>query len=60
MTAPKRTEYGSANKGERARISAKGRVCRITGCSTVLSIYNGLDVCSEHEAPRRRAATYNR
>jgi hypothetical protein len=60
MTAPKRTEFGSANKSERARISEKGRVCQMTGCSTVLSIYNGLDVCSEHEVPRRRPATYNR
>jgi hypothetical protein len=58
--ATRRTEFGSAHKGLRARVSEKGRVCTTPGCTTILSIYNELEVCSEHEIPRRRPATYNR
>ncbi len=60
MAKNTRTEFGAVSKGAPVRVSAKGRVCETPGCSTILSIYNGLDVCSTHEIPRRRPATYNR
>ena len=55
----KRTEFGAASKGAHVK-SAKGRVCAAQGCSTILSVYNALGVCSAHEIPKRRPATYNR
>lgn len=60
MATNTRIEYGPATKGAQPRVSAKGRVCEAPGCTTILSIYNGLQVCSAHEIPRRRPATYNR
>jgi hypothetical protein len=54
MVTSTRTEYGPATKGARARVAAKGRVCDVPGCTTILSIYNGLLMCSPHEVPRRR------
>jgi hypothetical protein len=53
----KRTEFGAASKGAHVQ-SAKGRVCAAQGCSTILSVYNALGVCSAHEVPKRRPATY--
>ena len=55
----KRTEFGAASKRAHAQ-SAKGRVCSVQGCSTILSVYNALGVCSAHEIPKKRPATYNR
>lgn len=60
MARNTRTEFGSTSKGAPARVSTKGRVCEAPGCSTILSVYNQLAVCSAHEIPRRRPATYNR
>jgi hypothetical protein len=54
MVTKTRTEYGPATKGARARVGTKGRVCEVSGCTTILSIYNGLPMCSAHELPRRR------
>ena len=58
MAATTRTQFGSMRKGQRT--SAKGRMCEAPECTTILSIYNGLGVCSAHEIPKRRPATYNR
>lgn len=60
MVTSTRTEYGLATKGAHVRVAAKGRVCDASGCTTILSIYNGLLVCSAHEVPRRRPPLYNR
>jgi hypothetical protein len=60
MAKNTRTEFGPASKGAPVRVTIKGRVCEASGCSTILSIYNGLDVCSAHEIPRKRPATYHR
>ncbi|MDP8956271.1 MAG: hypothetical protein M3N24_04840 [Actinomycetota bacterium] len=60
MAKNTRTAFGAASKGAPVRVSTKGRVCEAPGCTTILSIYNGLDVCSTHEIPRRRSATYHR
>ena len=60
MAMTRRTEFGLVSKGAQLRVSAKGRVCEAPGCSTILSIYNGLSACSAHEVPRKRPATYNR
>ncbi len=34
------------------KVSPRGRVCEITGCNTVLSVYNEAARCSVHEIPR--------
>jgi hypothetical protein len=60
MAKNTRTEFGAVGKGAPVRVSTKGRVCDASGCSTILSIYNDLDVCSAHEIPKRRPATYHR
>jgi len=52
MTREARTELGSPTRSGRPRTAAKGRVCAVQECTTVLSIYNELPVCSAHEAPR--------
>jgi hypothetical protein len=52
VTREARTELGSPTKSGRQRTAAKGRVCEVSGCDTVLSIYNALDTCSAHELPR--------
>ena len=54
MISNRPTQFGSAKKGARPRIAAKGRVCEALGCATVLSIYNELLMCSAHEYPRMR------
>ena len=56
----RRTEFGLVSKGAQVRVSAKGRVCEAPGCSTILSIYNGLGVCSAHEFPRKASRLLNR
>jgi len=48
------TQFGSPKKGAGPRTALKGRVCEVVECSTVLSIYNELPVCSTHELPRLR------
>jgi hypothetical protein len=60
MAKNTRTEFGATGKGAPVRVSVKGRVCEAPGCSTILSMYNGLGVCSAHEIPKRRPATYHR
>ena len=48
------TQFGAPKKGAGPRVASKGRVCEVEECSTVLSIYNELPVCSAHELPRMR------
>jgi hypothetical protein len=59
MAANTRTEFGSPTRATRPRVSAKRRVCEAPGCSTILSIYNGLPVCSAHELPRMRHGVHH-
>jgi hypothetical protein len=54
MVSSSLSQFGTPRKGAGPRLSAKGRVCQASGCSTVLSIYNDLPLCSSHEAPRVR------
>jgi hypothetical protein len=44
-----RTVLAMPTKGKLPRRGSSGRVCRLDGCTTVLSIYNALDDCSVHE-----------
>jgi hypothetical protein len=37
-------------------MSVRGRVCEAFGCTTVLSVYNHLGICSVHETPSIRTA----
>jgi len=43
-------------KGRRIAVRHEpGRVCAVSSCDTQLSIYNGSDLCSLHEAPRDKS-----
>ena len=44
-----RFQMGVPARGKSPRMSARGRVCQMVGCTTVLSIYNATGGCSVHE-----------
>jgi hypothetical protein len=46
--------------GSRPPTFPEGRVCADPGCSTVLSIYNRRESCSEHEVAKPRPPRFGR
>ena len=57
MTREARTQFGSQGTSG-PRTAAKGRVCEVAGCTTLLSIYNDRAMCAAHESPRVRPPLY--
>jgi hypothetical protein len=49
----RQAQFGTPGRGA-AHMSLRGRVCHVMGCSTVLSVYNHLGICSVHEQPALR------
>jgi len=44
-----RFEPAPSGKTRSPKVSARGRICEVPGCTTMLSIYNEAPVCSLHE-----------
>ena len=56
--AAKGVAFGAPDRGKAANREATGRLCKASGCETVLSTYNHAITCYTHTAPDTRHATH--